>query len=559
MRSIRIHSLLFVLVILGCSDPVPAPMRAAHSADQEPRYGGTLRYASFAALRSLDPALGGDGLSAPFMRLLFAGLIDYDEAGQLAPDLARSWDVLEEGSVYRFALREGVRMHDGNEFDASDIKRSVERALHPKTPNPLASYYSLLEGYDDFATGKAEEIRGIRILGKYLVEFRLTEPDSRFLPLVAITTLRPTCRSAGSTYDERWHPCGAGPFRLPPDGFLPGIRARAVRHDSYFVPGLPYLDAIEILFNVPPLTQRIKFARGDLDYTHDLSSADTVRYVRDSAWTPFSHTTSDVQIQGESMNTEMPPFDNVEVRRAVACAIDREALVKLKPRHMSVLTGAIPFHVPGYSPEFEGQRFDLPQALEHMKRAGYPYDPKTGQGGYPVTIPYLVYPQGLLKEAGQVVQQQLARIGIRTELRLVSWASYLALTQRRNTTALSPQAWQQDYPDASSFFEPLFGSAAINDTESSNSAFYKNPALDSLLIKARREFDPNRRREIYREANRIVRDDAPWAFEYSVHYFELTQPYVRGYKPHPIWNYHFARVWRDRDTTSRTPIHRGDR
>ena len=546
MSSIRRVSALSLVAVLGCDVALPAPLPVGHPSDVAPRAGGTLRFASMGDIRSLDPARSTDAVASSVIRLLFAALVDYDGQGKLAPELAERWEILDDGKRFRFFLRQDVRFHDGSRFTALDMKRSLERALAPDTPNPSASYFRNIVGYELYAAGKVPHLDGIEAEGSYLLSIRLTAPDAAFLPLMTLPAARPVCPSAGSTFKDDWHPCGTGPFQLREGGWHKSQFVRVVRNENYFVSGLPYLDAIELHFLVNPPSQRFKFEAGELDFVRDLAHADTLRFARDRRWHDSIMRGPDVDIYGEAMNTEMPPFDNVEVRRAVASAIDRKALTAIRPLHLSVHTSAIPRSTPGFDPTFEGQTFDLQKALEHMKRAGYPYDPKTGQGGYPHVVPYLVYPLGVHEKTGQLVQQQLARIGIRTELRLVSWATYLSLSQRARTVAISPQGWQQDYPDPSALFDPLFGSASINATESSNASFYRNRALDGLLVKARTEFDPEKRKSIYRECNQIVTDDAPWAFTTSFHAFEVRQPHLRGYAPHPVHSFNFARTWLDR-------------
>jgi peptide/nickel transport system substrate-binding protein len=181
-----------------------------------------------------------------------------------------------------------------------------------------------------------------------------------------------------------------------------------------------------------------------------------------------------------------------------------------------------------------------------MKRAGFPFDPATGKGGYPKPIPYYAYDQGLHVYLAQVEQQQLAKIGIRTELHVVSYAAYLALRGKRRQIPFGPGFWQQDYPEAGSFLEPLFHSRSINDDESNNWSFYKNTRFDELVDRARRELDSERRMKIYREAQEIVIDEAPWAFTHFYRYYTHWQPYVRDFRPHPLWNYDHRRTWVDR-------------
>jgi ABC-type transport system substrate-binding protein len=537
---------------LACRQELAAPLDSARSADAMPRYGGVLHLAHMGDVRNLDPAGPTDGVAQQAQHLLFSGLVDFDEQGRVVPDLAAHWDVEDDGRTYRFALRTGVRMHDEQELTADDIKRSVERALHPSTPNPSASAFENMDGYLPFAAGAADHLSGVVCEGRYVVSFHLREPDKTFLPLMGMLSLRPVCKSAGDRYVDTWAPCGAGPFKLPPGGWQRGTSLRLVRHPSYFREGLPYLDAVEWTFNVTVVAQRFRFEDGALDLLRDMTQADQTRFTSDPRWAPLGAAEADRSVLGESMNTRMAPFDNIEIRRAVAAAIDRAHYQAIKPANMTTITQLLPPGVPGYDPTFQGQHYDYAAALEHMRRAGYPYDPITGVGGWPETIAYPLYDHGILLYTAQVLQQDLAKIGLRIELKLVSYPAFLALQQRPGGAAMSQANWEMDYPDPSSFFD-FFTTPAIALDSSYNTAFYSNRRFDEIVVRARRESAPERRRDLYREANQILCDEAPWAFAYAYHFFDVRQPYVRGFKPHSVWTLDVSRVWLDRPPGSSLP------
>jgi len=534
------------LLLFACKSPFPAPIAAAHPDDAVPRRGGTLQLGSFADIRALDPAVSSDELAASPIEEIFAGLVDYDASAQIVPDLARRFELSEDGLVYTFFLREGVRFQDGNELTAADVKRSIERALHPTTPSPSAGLYDTIDGFAAYAAGKAEHLDGVAVLGRYVVAIRLRETDARFLSVLALHALRPVCPSAGDRYDDTWEPCGAGPYKLAAHGWDRGRSLRLVRHESYFRPGLPYVDAIQWTFSMNRAGELYAFEDGTLDLTHDLGDAELQALRADPRWSPFIANEPDRTIDGEVMNTEIAPFDNIEVRRAVAAAINRDHYRAYKPESLSPNTQALPPAVPGYDPGFVGQRYDYPAALAHMAKAGYPFDPATGRGGYPGVIPYLLVRQGSTEYTSQILAQELAKIGLRVELHLVNWPTFLSLAYTRGTIAMADPGWSMDYPDPSDFFEALFSSKAISGEQSTNTAFYRSPRVDELIERARHELDAAKRMALFSEANHIVCDDAPWAFTTTRRFEDVAQPYVRGFKPHPVWTFHSDATWIDR-------------
>jgi ABC-type transport system substrate-binding protein len=103
-----------------------------------------------------------------------------------------------------------------------------------------------------------------------------------------------------------------------------------------------------------------------------------------------------------------------------------------------------------------------------------------------------------------------------------------------------------DYPDPGDFFESLFTGKAINDEDSNNTSFYKNAALDALLDAAHGELDTAKRMRMYEEADRIVCDEAPWAFTHTNQWYDVWQPYVRGFRTHALWAQDVGGIWLDR-------------
>ncbi len=274
--------------------------------------------------------------------------------------------------------------------------------------------------------------------------------------------------------------------------------------------------------------------------------------MADPRWKPLAVVQSDLKVYGESMNTRVAPFNNVEIRRAVAAAIDRDHYRMILPMRMTPMGQVIPQDVPGFDPSFQGQRHDYAAALEHMRRAGYPFDPTTGRGGWPYPIEYLVY-ESVITPIAQLLQQDLAKIGLRVVLKMVSWSAFLALQERPDGTAMSMGNWEVDFPDPSSLFEPLFTTASIAQESSFNTSFYSNPRLDELVARAHRELDPDVRKALHAEANRLVCDEAPWAFTFGLHYTDVRQPYVHGYGKHPVWSMDLRPVWIDRGGAELAP------
>ena len=424
------------------------------------------------------------------------------------------------------------------------MRRSIERALHPDTPSPSA-FYEKIEGLAEYQARKTEHLSGVVVESPRVVVIKLTEPDATFLPVLALTFLRPVCKSAGSRFSDGVATCGAGPFRL--ETFQPGRQIKLTRFDQYHRPGLPHLDGVDLAMDVTRITQRLMLERGELDaILNEFERPGAIWFRTHPEWSKYFHQAPVAEVYGDFLNTQMRPFDDVRIRRAVALSLDRPNLARYYEGWVEVTGHLIPPGIPGHDRHVPyEQPYDLARARALMAEAGYPYDPATGKGGWPQTIVYHAGEGESAVRYAQLMQHDIAQIGIHIEIKEASFPQYLAVTGRPKTAVMGYTGWSVDYADPSDFFEPILTTKSIIDEDCQNKAFYSNPKLDALIEAAHRELDQPKRLEMYREAEKIVCDEAPWSFTYYSSRIWITQPWVRGYASHPVWDRYVTPVWID--------------
>jgi len=548
---------LIAIGIAAFMPPQPDSPRYMGAGHEEPQRGGTFVFHHEADVRGFDPHIAFDELSNMGIKLLYEGLIDYDrETLEIVPRLAESLpEQLEDGLVYRFRLRDDLhfadhvvfcddpetatRPCDGRELTAEDVRWSLEHMLHPETGSPGVTFFELIEGLEAFREGEASHVSGIRVLDPRTVEIRLQRPDQTFLFAMAMTFAYPVAHEAYEVYGEdvARHPVGTGAYVL--EEWEPGVRLLFTRNSNYFLPGRPYPDQQIYTLNLGRIPAVMRFRNGELDHVHRQTPADYRLLKGYEAWEPYRIEQPKTDIWGLGMNCEMEPFTDRHMRRAVAFALNTPRWRRARANRLLLTGQPIPATLPGYDPDLPGaHHFDLDIAREEMRLAGYP-------DGYPEPLTITMTDGETARFYGELVQQDLREIGIEVEIRQISFPIWLQQTGTRNTVLMALQGWSMDYPDASNFLDILFHSRSIHDTDSENKAFYSNPEVDRLLDEARVEQDRERRLSLYREASRIIVDDAPWGFTFSNLQMEMWQPYVRNYRPHPVWSNMFRDLWLD--------------
>ncbi|MCC7491034.1 MAG: ABC transporter substrate-binding protein [Fimbriimonadaceae bacterium] len=501
--------------------------------------GGTLRLASQNDIRTLDTAIGYDINSWRFERLLNEGLLGYGADATLVPVIATALPQIRDGRVFTFRLRDDVRFHHGRLVEAADVKYAIERLLDPRTKSPAVGFYSGLVGAQEFIDGQATAVRGLRCPDRLSLEIELLEPDVAFLNVLAMPFSYPVPRELVERYtdpetgDSNWseHVVGCGPYRLAE--WQRGLRIRVEQFADYRGPQRGYLQAVEMTFGIPEFMQLMMFERGELD-TSDVPLPDLDRVRRSPQLRDRLLTEPDNAIYYCSMNTELPPFRDVRVRQAFNYAYDKERTLRILNGTAEAATGVLPPGMPGYDPSLRGYPHDPAKARALLAAAGY------GDG---LSVELTTRSRPREKSWAQAIQQDLAEVGVKATLREVAFPQWLDLAGKRGQVAFSLNAWFQDYPDPSNFLDVLLNGEKITAENSNNRAFYRNPAVDQLLNAARGLADPERRLALYRAAERRIVADAPWIFCYYPARLVLVQPWVHGYRLHPVWSSCDERVW----------------
>ncbi len=530
--------------LAGC-DKRPRGPRYEGAGNPKPRDGGTFVFHHESNVRTLDPHLAYDELSNMAIRLLYDGLLDYDEQSNLIPSLAETMPtVSEDGKTFRFRLRRGVRFHPmpglpkGRELIAEDIRWSLEHLLSGDVASPGFPFFRSIKGAEAFHSGNEKHIRGIRVLDRYTIEFTLSEADQTFLNSMAMTFAYPVPKENYARRGDQvgQYPVGTGPYMF--QRWERGVQIEFVRNPRYFA-ARPGPNRMVYLENVQRYVASLRFQNGGLDAIHRYTPAHRRLYKTARRWKPHRKEFAEAVIYGLVMNCELPPFDNVHVRRAVAFALDRKGWAKARGDAFLPTGQFLPPSIAGHVPRLENrQRFDLARAKREMREAGF-------ARGLRKEIVLWVGEGDSGRFYGELVQNDLAKIGIRVRVRQVSFAVYLEETAKPKTVQAFMSGWAKDFPDAASFFDPVFHSRSIRSRNSQNRSFYRNSQLDALLDAARIEQSPSRRAKLYQQASRIVTGDAPWAFVYNPLSMHVWQPYVRGYGPHPVWDKDYRSAWLD--------------
>ena len=486
--------------------PAPAPLAIAvpkvasqAAAEQKPS-GGVFRR-NWADPPTLDPHLTTDTTSAGVVVEIFSGLVTINTDLQLELDLAESFDVSDDGRVYTFKLRPNAKFHDGKPVTAQDFKWSIERAANPDTGSPVAdTYLNDIVGVKDVLEGDATEISGIKVIDNQTVQITIDFPKAYFLAKLTYPTAFVLDRENVETGGRNWtdSPNGTGPFKLKE--YRIGDRLVLERFDNYHREPA-HVDTV--LMNLAGGQSMAMYENDEIDITSvGLFDLERIRDPDEPLNEDLVVAPPDFSISYIGFNTNMNPFDDAKFRQALNYAINKQLIATEVFSDLIVPAyGILPPGFPGFNPDLRGLEYDPDLAVQLLSESKYanPED----RDRIVITVPGTGGTFGLDLEVILDMWKQV--IGVEVEIQQVEWATYLQDLNKKKFQAYAGLAWEADYPDPQDFLDILFHSES-----EINHGGYTNPELDAVLEDARVEQDIARRMELYREAEKIIVEDAAW-------------------------------------------------
>jgi ABC-type transport system substrate-binding protein len=529
MRQIRAcMAILTAVALLLTASIAPHGVEARGAAASS----GTLTAAFTDTFSSMDPAIGYDPFSWSGEHAVFNALLGYaaspgKRGTTLVPDLAASLPrVANGGRIYTFTLRHNARFAPpvNRIVTANDVAYSVERMLAKPTAGPMyqSPFYAPLTGAKAFWAGKAKHIRGIHVVSRFVIQFRLDSPDLAFENVMALPFASVIPHEVVSRWGKNFshHVVGTGPYRMQSWSHTQMV---LVKNPNYFKPGLPKVPRVVIQFGVSEHLQILRAEKNQLDLPGNIvTSADYLAILRG----PFRKDMvplTDIGVQYIAMNTQMAPFKgNVHLRRAFNYAVDKGHILRLLNGRGVQVNGVLPPTMPGADAHFKLYAYSQSRAKAELQKSGF----KPGQ----LKLDMLYIGGSDLDRVADAIQQDLGRIGVQLNLKPVSADTAYGEVYTPGKSALTLFHWGQDYPDPSDFIDPILTCGA-----SSNAAFYCNPKVDALANKARGNTNPLHRFATYRSIQRTIMNDAPWVPLYTDVLYEFHAPRVKGFFYHPIW------------------------
>lgn len=490
--------------------------------DGEPRQGGTLVMGfQNDQVLSLDPPVVNFGtVAGELLPALFSSLVQFNEALEVQPDLAESFEVTDDGLNYTFTLREGLTFHNGDTLTASDFVYTYERTINPDLASPHAN--------------KLEVVSNIEAADDVTLEITLSQAFAPFLAVACSRgpgrALTPVSqRAIEEMGDDQYGltPVGCGPFMIVPESVDVGEGFEMVAFEDWYG-GRPFLDSIVVSLIPEPSSRASALEAGDINFMSDLPTTQYEVVAASDLFTvigaPGTNWVSLV------INHARPPWDSVDARMAVAKAVDVEefnnvAFLGLAVPSTSAIAPAFGWVYQPFEEVDTPQAFNLDEARALAERAGI--------GGTTVS---LMAASDEVRQA-EVIRGMLAEIDVNVEI-----------------DSLQTAAWNERW--LAGDYDMMFnGSVADADPDDGHWNFFHStgpwnthglddPEIDQLLEETRAVVDQDRRRELFREIARISQERVSFVFLYHAPDYLAFHNSVKGYVPIPELR-HFELVWLD--------------
>ncbi|SHI84685.1 peptide/nickel transport system substrate-binding protein [Palleronia salina] len=492
--------------------------------DENAPQGGAMAVTYQDDVATLDPAIGYDWQNWSMIKSLFDGLMGYEPGTTtLRNELAESYEVSEDGLVHTFTLKDGIMFHNGREIVADDVKYSLERVTNPETRSPGAGFFGMIDGFDTWNAGEGEGLSGVQVIDDKTVEITLSRPDATFRHVMALNFAsivpQEAVEEAGEDFGRQ--PVGSGAFRLAE--WTPGQQLVFERFEDYHRAGVPKLDSVTFNIGLEPTVALLRIQNGDADIPGDgIPPAQFLQVVNDAEYEDQIVEGGQLQTGYITMNTQMAPFDNVDVRKAMNMAINKDRIVQMINNRAVPANQPLPPTMPGYDEEYEGYAYDPEAARQMLADAGFP-------DGFETELYVMnVDPNPRIAQA---IQQDLAEIGVTAEIRSLAQANVIAAGGEADQAPMiwsGGMAWIADFPDPSNFYGPILGCAGATPG-GWNWSWYCNEDIDARATEADAMVgDEAAREDAWRQIYVDIMEDAPWVPIFNEQRFTLHSDNVTG-------------------------------
>lgn len=480
--------------------------------------GGTLKVGKGVMLSTMNPTkfTARDSDYDVYCQI-YETLIKSDVNGNLVPGLAESWEVVDDTAV-SFKLREDVKFHDGSAFNAEAVKANFDYFMDPEVGCVFIS--------------ELKNIESVNVVDEYTVEIKLVQPSSLFLTDLtnyAGIMVAPSALEQGADYLAA-NACGTGPFKVT--NYVEGVSVTLEPNEYYYINGvdgkpLPYLDKVEISMITDQTTKVNSLMAGDVDCTDYLTTTGIETLEANSAINIQRIATSDIYCL--FCNVQDDVLGNLNVRQAIAYAVDRDILANVITRGYGFASNWACDPGQWFYDAETPYGTNIEKAKELLAEAGY------GDG---LTISMSCISREPDNTVMQILQQQLAQIGITLNLESMERTEWVSLWTTEHTGELGLAKMTVPRVDAYVQLYTNMGAGAAN-----NYSTFTGEEFNTLLDKLSTVYDTEEQKAILQEAQAVYLADCASIFLYQMPRYDAYADYVKGFSTLTLGACDYSTFW----------------
>jgi len=503
----------------------------------------TFVYCSEGSPSSFNPQLATDGPTFnASSHTIYNTLVEFKQGSTvIEPALAEKWTVSPDGLTYTFKLRKGVKFHTTEgfkptrDFNADDVLFSVNRqkdATHPYNKISGGTY----EYFQGMEMGKI--IKSVNKKDDYTVEFVLTQREAPFIANMAMdfasilsSEYADAMMKAKTAEKVDTAPVGTGPFVFK--SYQKDTLIRYTANESYWK-GKPKIENLVFAITPDASVRFQKLKAGECHIVAEPAPQDIEAMKTNDKLNVAEK--EGLNVGYLAFNTEKGPFAKQGVREAISHALNRKAYIEaIYMNRASLAKNPIPPTIWSYNDAVKDYDYNPEKAKALLAKAGFPNGFETEIWTLPVSRPY--NPSG--KKMGEMMQADLAKVGIKVSIKTYDWPTYLEKSKKGEHQMIQ-LGWTGDNGDPDNFFNVLLGCASVQ--AGSNVARWCHKPFNDLIQQAKQTPDLKKRTDLYKKAQTIFKAEAPWVTLAHARVYRAMSKNVTGYQIHPFGTEQFEAV-----------------